>query len=744
MVGTYTDSNGSICKTYNNVVSYADGDLAYSYTSNSCPCVDCSTGNYIISDSNSSICSYGGEYNISLVDGSLIKNTKCLSYIEYLTINNYQEFSNEFNETIAVGDPVCKLGGTKVITVKSVGLFAGEHNLSVDRNHICNTAESIAINKGLTPVISSTVSTLAKGDSQCFYGGKSIEYIKTIDNIEIDRWTNKECNSYVTYSKNSDLGNIVEYNISLPVGNTSCPNGGNKTIFSQKIGSTKNGDDINESWYQLSCNSGFNKKPIAKTSISDEVSFIVAPEIPVKQINDNLVVIETPNLPSAVIKLESNDSVENIADSISKDIKNASNGKVSEVSTQKSNNCDSSIATEITILNQEKTDAKIVLNDILKIILGTSNITINSNTTTLADFFKARIVVTEVNGKIFASVSVVDNSLYSEFAGKMKTITSCNNFQQKEYNILNHSQYFESNGTKLNANVLFVIDDSGSMSDDQDAVKQAISDFGTEFEKANLGFRAGIITTGDGIKNNSLSSNNGYSSYGYYYSNDTANNVLINSGIINDLELLKEKSIVGICGSGIETGIYNSEYSLSVGGLARETFGIDDKSQMSIIIISDEPSQYTDRSGGIEFDPKNNIFVKNNWKVHVVVSTDDNGNIWFNPGQYDDLADATGGFVGNINNRDPKGHLDFKDIMSKIASGISGDTIGIKLDKDSVVVSTISVKLNGSIINMSETNGWKYEESSNSIIIVGRKLTSGDKLEITYSFVSKTINTPTN
>ena len=286
------------------------------------------------------------------------------------------------------------------------------------------------------------------------------------------------------------------------------------------------------------------------------------------------------------------------------------------------------------------------------------------------------------------------------------------------------------------------------MSDDQNAVKQAITDFGNEFEKANLGFRAGIITTGEGIKNTTLQSNNynNYGYYGYYYYNiDTANEVLLTTGVIeNNLSLLKEKSIVGIYGSGTETAIFNSEYTLSQGGLARTKFDINDSSQMSVIIISDEPSQYIDRSGGKVFDPKNNIFVSNNWKVHVIVAPEDTSSLygsyyssWYGPGQYDDLADATGGIVGNINNKNPQNKLDFSDIMSKIASGISGDTVGIKLEKDSVIVSTISVKLNGTILNMSETNGWRYEDGSNSIVIVGTKLQAGDKLEISFSYTKK-------
>jgi hypothetical protein len=729
--GTYTDANGSICQDYNNIVSFVDNEIAYSYNSNSCACTNCSVGTYSISiaDANSSGCSFGGESTVADINGSLYRENSCYSYTEYLTKNSYQEFVNEFNQTVQTGDPICSLGGIKTTLVKSVGLYAGENNISVDTNYICDTELSIALAIGKTPIISSTVTILPKGDSQCFYGGKQTEYIKKIDTLEIDRWKNIECYLYATYSINQNIGEIVETNLTLPVGDETCINGGVGTKFTQKIGVEKDGDDINKTWSQISCNLETVEKTLDKTPISDEVFFVVSPELPTRQIGDNLVLIETPDLPSAVISLDKNDTVENIIDEISKDLKDGSNGKITEVTTQKSNNCDNSVATELTILNRERVDSKIVLNDILKVILGTSNISINSNTTTLADFFKARIVITEVNGKLFASVSVIDNSLYSEFSGKMKTITSCNNFQQKEYSVLTHSQTFDSNGSKIDANVLFVIDDSGSMSDDQDAVKQAITDFGNEFEKANLGFRAGIITTGNGIK---------YNTSTYYY---TANEVLLTTGIIeNNLSLLKEKSIVGIRGHGTETGIFNSEYALSQGSLARTKFKIDDSSQMSVIIISDEPSQYKDRSGGKVFNPKDNIFVSNKWKVHVIVTPEDTSSInyyWSNPGQYDDLADATGGIVGNINNRNPQNKLDFSDIMSKIASGISGDTVGIKLDKSSIVSSTISVKLNETILNMSETNGWRYEDGSNSIVIVGTKLKAGDQLNISYSYAEK-------
>jgi hypothetical protein len=739
--------NDGSCDIFSNVALYSDGEVAYEYKSLHCSCVTCQMEETTL-DVNDSNCSYGGDR----VESASSIDIQCLSYEEYIISNNLQEYVVEANRTLSSGESGCQFGGVEITTTKKIGDGSStDKTVSKDTDIICKSSEVYALETGSQSVLlESSITTHEENSTECQYGGLTTHFTKKIGDVVLSEWDVKSCNNYREFTRLQNLGDIFESNVTLVSGDASCPFGGMKRVFTQKVGLDKDGNDINRVWEQLYCNAEVKIKTV---ELEGNISFTLDEDVEAGESGENYQVLESQDLPSAIVTLEKNGSIEDIIDEITDEISNGSGATVSKVTTQPSKTCLSSVTTELTILNPQQTSSNLILKDILKVILG-EDVTVESGFSTLATFFKARITLTETDDSLFASVSVVDDALSDQLSASMKNITSCNNFIDEEYEVISNSQTHaidsengseSGNSSSKFANFLFVIDDSGSMDDDIDAVKQAISDFGDAVTNAHLNFRAGVISTADGIE----------TKYGH------ANRVLYNTGVIeNNISLLEEKVVLQTCGTGytwIETGIYNAEYSLSEGGFAREEMGISDSSPVSIIIVSDEPSQYTSRNYSSSFDPENNIFLDNNWTVYSILREDSCYTYSWgytycsdNSGQYDDLSVATGGLVANIRNEDANGNLDFSDIMSEIAKQSSSNAIGFALQKEKVIIPSITVSIDraGTVVSEaianSEIDGWMYVESSNSVLFMGESAPKdGDTVVITYSYVEK-VEIPTN
>jgi hypothetical protein len=207
--------------------------------------------------------------------------------------------------------------------------------------------------------------------------------------------------------------------------------------------------------------------------------------------------------------------------------------------------------------------------------------------------------------------------------------------------------------------------------------------------------------------------------------------VLKSIGLINnDITLFQEKIVVGTGGSGTETGIYNAEQALYSVALGESKDGVitllgmpSVKTPLSVIILSDEPSQYPSRAG-TTFDIDNNLFVKRGYTVYSIVNSS-----VAKYSQYDDLAQKTGGLVADIKNIS-----NYNTIMNAIAQKSIGTT-GYKLKKSGVIESTVYVTVDGTAISHSNQNGWRYVASSNSVIFYGTSIPKvGQKVVINYSY----------
>jgi hypothetical protein len=707
-----TDGN---CEVAQNIVTFADGDFAYEYKTIDCACSDCdqnsatqtSVTNLPLQDGN---CSWGGtEETLTDSMNNSWTETTCLSKEQYLITHNLHETRLEINSTLAVGSDECKYGGVSVQEIIQVG----DTNLSSDTNIFCKNNRTVAKENEqllLTEVITTTLAL----NSECKYGGEKHSFTQKLNDEVVSEWETLDCHSYIEYSRLNGLGEIGERNETLQVGDENCQFGGYKSVLMQKVGADKMGNDINKTWETFFCSS---ETPVITVDLGEDISFTIDDDVQVGETGEDFTILEIPDVPSAIVTLETNDSLEDVVADLGDQIEAETGATVSQVTLQHSKTCQDSVTSEITILNPNRINSSLLLKDIVKAIVG-NEINVNAPTTTLAEYFKVRLTLTKVNGELFVTVAVVDEALYDSVVSKTKQITACSNLYSGDYEVLAGQDSFtvEGNSTATKeAKFLWVIDDSGSMGDDQIAIKKAVADFGNAIEKANVSFKAGVIGTGKYIDKKT------YNRRGY------ANYSLSEDGVVeNELSELKENVVLGTWGCGIETGIYNAEVSLSEDGFAKELLEVDENSSVFVIIVSDEPSQYTRRSGGSSFDVQNNIFVENGYKVYSLIEPHQNSR-----SQYDDLAITTGGLSANIRNRDVYGELDFSGIMNTIANEISGSAVGIELSNSGVIVPSIEVTVNGQIFS-----DWDYVESSNSIVFYG-ELSLDDGISISYSYVSE-------
>jgi hypothetical protein len=345
--------------------------------------------------------------------------------------------------------------------------------------------------------------------------------------------------------------------------------------------------------------------------------------------------------------------------------------------------------------------------------------------------FRLILLYGEYEKCTFYIAVVVPEKLYSQYQTQGNDITKASRVYPQGKKLTSSSEKFNQAKGKQKADFLFVVDDSGSMSDDQDALSQAADDFSAEMASSGLTYRAAIITTGYGATDPV---------------NGAAYSILRRVGIIeNNDTLLKQALVAGTNGSITETGIWNAEQSLqslayndNFDGAVTLAGMPESGTNLSVIIISDEDSQYQSRSGGREFNVSKNLFIDRNIIVHSIIQPaysfattgifDE-----YNYSQYDDLALITHGRISDIRNRDANGSLSFKSIMQNIASDAGGAASSFVLAHSAVVIS--EVKVNGTVISEDSTNGYTYVQGTQSIVFHGTSIpASGATIEVSYDY----------
>jgi len=263
---------------------------------------------------------------------------------------------------------------------------------------------------------------------------------------------------------------------------------------------------------------------------------------------------------------------------------------------------------------------------------------------------------------------------------------------------------FKVQGSSNKAEFLWVVDNSGSMSDKQTAVANAGTEFANRVSNANLDFQVGVITT------------------------DSAQ--LQGTGFTLDITQFQADVVAGTGGSITETGIWFAEQSLQSAALGDSSNGSVTSlgvprtgASLSVIILSDEKSQYTSRSS-VAFDDTNNLFIDRGYLVYAIVNP-----AHAQSSQYDDLALNTGGTIGDITDIS-----NIPAIIQQIVDRAGGMTPFVLTHKP--ISSTLVVGVNGTEISHASVDGWQYFPNSNTIAFFGNVMPqAGDIIQVTYQYI---------
>lgn len=287
---------------------------------------------------------------------------------------------------------------------------------------------------------------------------------------------------------------------------------------------------------------------------------------------------------------------------------------------------------------------------------------------------------------VMVSITLVPSDLLSDYASVVTKITDTGNVLQKGTNLKSATDTFTGQASGGIADFLFVVDNSGSMFSQQAALSDAADAFVTVIESSGLDYNVGVITTDS--------------------------QVLRGSGFTTDTEQFKLDAKPGTGGSATESGIYFAEQALmsiaegdeSDGSVTMAEYPRNGAS-LSVIFVSDEPNSYR---GFPDFDAQNNLFLDRNYTSFAIINEYSR-----TYGEYDELADNSGGFTADIDDT-----ALFPEIMNNIAQAAGGAASWYALS-ETPVSSTIEVTVNGVIVGSSLVNGWTYSGSSNSIIFHG-------------------------
>jgi len=264
-----------------------------------------------------------------------------------------------------------------------------------------------------------------------------------------------------------------------------------------------------------------------------------------------------------------------------------------------------------------------------------------------------------------------------EFDSDITKIVNKDSIVQPQENIVNEEESFTITNSIKKGDFLFVMDDSGSMSEEQSAAIEAISrTFSSAINKYGLDWKATVIGTGD------------MSSYSSLIQNPSENNITSLSTQLN----------LGTSGSGDERGLKNAYTALTESYVT-----IREDSSLTIIYASDEVEHSNlNEFGETDTDFSDSYFVQNGIKYDVIIPT----NFTIDNDYATRMAIATSGDIANIYNYE-SGYDQMMDLAVRYAIAKSSTT---KL-RYPALASSITVFVDGN-----KTTQWEYDPNEYAIV----------------------------
>ena len=363
------------------------------------------------------------------------------------------------------------------------------------------------------------------------------------------------------------------------------------------------------------------------------------------------------------------------------------------------------------------------------------------------------------------------------------------------YEVLNKQDAFTAT-VEVNPNIdlLFVIDNSGSMARDQSVLASSFSGFINQF--TTKGFQYNIaVTSTDTCPYDSTCNTNWWSPSGSHYpgiNNQGSGTFLSKTSLfkfitwnLDPLDPVHSKALtisnftanssLGTLGSGAEAGLLATSTTLSSGKLAGYNTGfLRSDSFFSIIFVTDEDESYG--FGGTDTGPPSSTYISTNtthqtnrmnqylaaltrvrgatlenFSMHVIAVPASATQCVINgvPELPGDFAPAVTfnrvvNYINDPNNYpQPGGGIqkatfddicqDFSPALNNIASTIIQANARYKLVQVPADSSQITVTVNGAQVARNTANGWDYDAPGNYVQFYGTAIPNvGDQISIDY------------
>jgi len=299
---------------------------------------------------------------------------------------------------------------------------------------------------------------------------------------------------------------------------------------------------------------------------------------------------------------------------------------------------------------------------------------------------------------------------------------------------------------------VWVVDNSQSMTEEQQTVKDNAATFFTKLSEKRLDFRLGVIATGSNGGDSDKctlapAGSKGWELWGtsqdttrWVYKTDTGASDTFKNNV----------GSVGIAGCGSETSIFHAQRALGAGpSPVAATITPRSGAKLIFVALTDEGEFYsaldntwngkTTKAAYIA----DNIFVTNNYRWYGIMglngsnqpgactagALEGKSNSGTDTALYE-LINATGGSAATIC------ATSYAAILDNIATQAAGSASIYVLTK-TPISSTIVVKKNGTVVTQDATNGWAYNAATKTIVFSGTAYpTAGDTITVEYQWNS--------
>lgn len=328
-----------------------------------------------------------------------------------------------------------------------------------------------------------------------------------------------------------------------------------------------------------------------------------------------------------------------------------------------------------------------------------------------------------------------------------------------------YSNLYHVDVAQRKVDLIFVLDNSNSMAEEQASVINSFESFLKHFVDRDIDYHIGVLSTdASALSANWNSSNPAYTGYqtdgaGSFLAKSTNPRFITNKdGADEAIRQFRENASLGVGGNPAETGILSLQAALSPTKLAGWNQGfLRPDALLSMIVLSDEDeSTSPDDPTYLRKDAAARAARVQNFTSRLAqIKAGHPGLIRFDaivaPSQADcpSLGNSAGlagtgdvyMSVAKLLSVDKQNHIfnicqDFSDSFINLGSEIS-----VQIERDfeltQVPIGTIVVKLDGVEINEDSHNGWTYDFTTNTISLHGLNLENKGEFDVRVNFVHR-------